>query len=144
MKYLSNHEEYNSFLSAGIQEEQMPHVAYIKADNRVIYIARREPVSIAYIATGETGNVISTIEHTKWLDELGTAVGVVVIPRGILPDGKARIMGIKGVDSAGTLSDTEVTMPWGGGGRPRDQRDNGENKRCLPPVGQILHKGESS
>ena len=114
MKYLSNHEEYNSFLSAGIQEEQTPHVAYIKADNRVIYIARREPVSIAYIATGETGNVISTIEHTKWLDELGTAVGVVVIPQGILPDGKARIMGIKGVDSAGTLSDTEVTMPWGG------------------------------
>lgn len=50
----------------------------------------------------------------EWSDDLGTQVGVIVIPQGILPDGKARIMGIKGVDSAGTLSDTEVSMPWGG------------------------------
>ena len=49
----------------------------------------------------------------EWIDDLGTQVGVIVIPQGILPDGKARIMGIKGVDSAGTLSDTEVGMPWG-------------------------------
>ena len=48
----------------------------------------------------------------EWSDYLGTQVGVIVIPQGILPDGKARIVGIKGVDSAGTLSDTEVTMPW--------------------------------
>ena len=52
----------------------------------------------------------------EWNDDLGTQVGVIVIPQGILPDGKARIMGIKGVDSAGTLSDTEVSMPWGGSG----------------------------
>ena len=51
-----------------------------------------------------------------WSDDLGTQVGVIVIPQGILPDGKARIMGIKGVDSAGTLSDTEVTMQWGDDG----------------------------
>ena len=48
-----------------------------------------------------------------WSDYLGTQVGVIVIPQGLLPDGRARIMGIKGVDSAGTLSDTEVGMPWG-------------------------------
>ena len=51
-----------------------------------------------------------------WSDDLGTQVGVIVIPQGLLPDGKARIMGIKGVDSAGTLSNTEVSMPWGGRG----------------------------
>ena len=51
-----------------------------------------------------------------WSDDLGTQVGVIVIPQGVLPDGKVRIMGIKGVDSAGTLSDTEVTMPWGSSG----------------------------
>ena len=54
------------------------------------------------------------IAADEWSDDLGAQVGVIVIPQGLLPDGKARIMGIKGVDSAGTLSDTEVAMPWGG------------------------------
>ena len=49
----------------------------------------------------------------EWSDDLGTQVGVIVIPQGILPDGKARIVGIKGVDSAGTLCDFAVQMPWG-------------------------------
>ena len=52
----------------------------------------------------------------EWSDGLGTQVGVIVIPQGVLPDGKARIMGIKGVNRDGTSSNTEVTMPWGGYG----------------------------
>ena len=49
----------------------------------------------------------------NWSDDMGAKVGVLVIPQGLLPDGKARIVGIKGVDSAGTLSDFSVAMEWG-------------------------------
>ena len=62
------------------------------------------------------GSAVKTISKDKYTTDLGTAIGVVVIPEGMLPDGKARIMGLKPVDKNGNASDEYVYMTWGGYG----------------------------
>jgi hypothetical protein len=43
---------------------------------------------------------------------MGNAVGVVVIPEGFAPDGKIRIVSLKGVDRTGNEVLTQTTMHW--------------------------------
>ena len=51
--------------------------------------------------------------YTEWTDELGIPIGVVVIPKGFLPDGKARVMGMYAATSAGTRDETRnVALQW--------------------------------
>lgn len=59
------------------------------------------------------GSAVKTISKDKYITSLGTAIGVVVIPEGMLPDGRARIMGLKPVDKNGNASDSPVDMEWG-------------------------------
>ena len=59
------------------------------------------------------GTEIKTIDADNWITSLGTAIGVVVIPEGLLPDGIARIASLKGVNSSGTAVTTFTTMQWG-------------------------------
>lgn len=42
-----------------------------------------------------SGSKVETVSPSNWNTSLGTPVGVVVIPRGVLPDGKARIIGFQ-------------------------------------------------
>ena len=50
---------------------------------------------------------------SEWSSDLGTPVGVVVIPNNFLPDGKARIMGMYAATSAGTRNETSnVSLQW--------------------------------
>lgn len=44
---------------------------------------------------------------------LGTPIGVVVIPSGLLPDGKARIVSLKAVNSSGDAVALHYLMDWG-------------------------------
>lgn len=51
--------------------------------------------------------------YTEWTDELGIPIGVVVIPKGFLPDGKARVMGMYAATSAGTRNETShIGLQW--------------------------------
>lgn len=72
-------------------------------------------MDLAYIANQDSRDIISKISHTKWDAKLGTPIGVVVIPQGILPDGDARIMGLKGVDNKGQRINYELRIRFGGG-----------------------------
>lgn len=72
-------------------------------------------VSLCDIAYWD-GSAVKTVSKDKWNTSLGTPIGVVVIPEGMLPDGKARIMGLKPVDASGNPSSSHVSMPWGGYG----------------------------
>ena len=63
---------------------------------------------VAYYTNGE----IKTISKDKWSSSLGTPIGVVVIPSNFLPDGKARIVSLKAVDSSGNATTSHSVMYW--------------------------------
>ena len=71
-----------------------------------------QPISLGDIAYWDGSNV-KTISSDKWKTSLGTPVGVVVIPEGMLPDGKARIVSLKYVNADGTPADSEQYLMWG-------------------------------
>lgn len=58
------------------------------------------------------GSSVKTVSKDKWSISLGTPVGVVVIPEGMLPDGKARIVSLKGVDESGNSVTSNVEITW--------------------------------
>ena len=64
---------------------------------------------VAYYTNGE----IKTVAITNWNTSLGTPIGVVVIPSNILPDGKARILSLKAVDSNGNATTSHSYVNWG-------------------------------
>ena len=70
------------------------------------------PINLCDIAYWD-GSKVKTIAKDKYTTNLGTAIGVVVIPEGMLPDGRARIMGLKPVDANGNASDSHVGIKWG-------------------------------
>ena len=59
------------------------------------------------------GSSIQTIEKEGWDTSLGTPIGVVVIPSNFLPDGKARIVSLKAVNSSGNATTSHSGMLWG-------------------------------
>ena len=63
---------------------------------------------VAYYTNGE----IKTVAITNWNTSLGTPIGVVVIPSNFLPDGKARILSLKAVDSSGNATTSHSSMWW--------------------------------
>jgi hypothetical protein len=63
---------------------------------------------VAYYTNGE----IKTIAITNWNTSLGTPIGVVVIPSNFLPDGKARVVSLKAVDSNGNATISHSSMYW--------------------------------
>lgn len=58
------------------------------------------------------GSKVKTTPLSSWNTSLGTPVGVVVIPEGFAPDGKARIIGLKSVDENGNQSSLHLAMRW--------------------------------
>lgn len=58
------------------------------------YLWPPPPISLCDIAYWD-GSKVKTVSQDQWNSDLGTPVGVVVIPEGFAPDGKARIIGLK-------------------------------------------------
>lgn len=58
------------------------------------------------------GSAVQCVSKTAWNSSLGTPVGVVVIPSGMLPDGKARILSLNVVDSNGNAVSYLEAMNW--------------------------------
>lgn len=73
------------------------------------------PISLCDIAYWD-GSSVQTTTLNKWSDSLGTPIGVVVIPEGFLPDGKARMISLKPVDKNGNVSVFNEAMIWGPAG----------------------------
>ena len=59
------------------------------------------------------GSQVKTTPLSKWNTSLGTAIGVVVVPEGFAPDGKARIISLKPTDKKGNQSDSNIGITWG-------------------------------
>ena len=84
-----------------------PHVVLVEETNTVSYKAITPPPlpamagDIAYW----DGSSVKTCTVDTWSTSLGTPVGVIVIPEGFAPDGKVRIISLKGVDSNGNQTE---------------------------------------
>ena len=86
LKSFNNVDEYNAYINSA--DAVLPVVSSF--DNNVKYVKGSHIGDVAYW----DGSEIQVIELSKYKPELGKAVGVVVIPSGTLPDGKARIMSL--------------------------------------------------
>lgn len=112
MKYIhvfDNTTDYETYINGNNYVE--PSFAYIKNDNKMKY----HPVLISLCdIVYWDGSQIRVVSQSEWASSLGTPVGVVVIPEGMLPDGKARMISLRYGTSAGTSSDSTVSLTWGG------------------------------
>jgi hypothetical protein len=62
------------------------------------------------------GSAVKTCSYNNYNTSLGTAIGVVVIPEGFAPDGKARIVGLKPMDSFGMTNSYKISLYWDASG----------------------------
>ena len=76
------------------------------------YIPPLMPAAAGDVAYWD-GSSVKTTPLSSWNTSLGTPVGVVVVPTGFAPDGKARIIGLKSVDKNGNQSSSHVDIEWG-------------------------------
>ena len=113
--YLSLHETENDYKKLTLNSKNTPHAAYIIDTNQCYYTPEILPIGVGDVAYWDTSaNVVKTTPKTKWSSDLGTPVGVVVIPEGMLPDGKARMISLKyAVDVNGTSSTSASYLAWG-------------------------------
>ena len=90
-----------------------PNVSYVTESSQVHFKPYvPPPISLCDIAYWD-GSKVKTVSQNKWSTSLGTPVGVVVIPEGFAPDGKARMISLKYATSAGTSSNSSAPMSWG-------------------------------
>ena len=110
LRLFQSNAEYTAYAEGDMV---LPNVSYVKESSKVHfkpYIP--PPISLCDIAYWD-GSKVKTVSQDKWDTSLGTPVGVVVIPSGFAPDGKARMISLKYATSAGTSSNSLVSMPWG-------------------------------
>lgn len=58
------------------------------------------------------GSKVKTVSQENWDASLGTPVGVVVVPTGFAPDGKARMLSLQWASSSSTSSTSASYMVW--------------------------------
>lgn len=116
MKYLKYLQTANDFeLFKNSEDYILPNVSYVVETEDVSfepYVAPPPPISLCDIAYWD-GSTVCTVSQSEWNSSLGTPVGVVIIPEGFAPDGKARMVGLKYATLAGTSSDSSVSLKWG-------------------------------
>ena len=116
MKYLRTFEKETNYTNYKNSSEWItPNVSFIKETGR-INCKSYEPIitetaSLCDVAYWDGSNV-KTVSKDKWSATLGTPVGVVVIPKGMLPDGKARIISLYGTDDNGNKVSSNEWFPW--------------------------------
>ena len=58
------------------------------------------------------GSKVKTVSQENWDASLGTPVGVVVVPTGFAPDGKARMLSLQWASSSSASSTSASSMKW--------------------------------
>ena len=111
IKTFKTKEEYEAFRNS--DDWKVPSIYAIENSPTAIIqkVANQTAMvgDIVYYANG----LIKTINNTLWSSFLGTPIGVVVIPEGMLPDGKARMISLYDVDSNGNAVTSATNMVWG-------------------------------
>ena len=116
MKYLKLFQTNAEYAAYAEGEMILPNVSYVTESSQVHFKPYVPPPPALCDIAYWDGSKVKTVSQDKWSSDLGTPVGVVVIPEGMLPDGKARMISLKYATSAGTSSDSLVKLNWGGYG----------------------------
>ena len=104
-----------------------PNISFMRSSGRITNKPHTPPPAPAM--AGDVaywdGSKVKTTPLSKWKASLGTPVGVVVVPEGFAPGGKARIISLYGVDKNGNRSNVNCSMYWGGYGPDMGLEDGG-------------------
>ncbi len=104
MKYLKQFNfisEYDSFVNS--EDYVTPNVSFIVENEDVRYdrhIPSQKAGDVVYYANG----TLNITPLSSYNESMGTAVGVIVIPSGMLPDGKARMIGLHDANNNSILT----------------------------------------
>ena len=112
MKYLKLFQDaaqYEQFMSGS--DFVLPNVSYVEGDNTVHYHPVPPPCAGAIVY--KSGSDLLTVDYTIWDSSMGTPVGILVIPEGFAPDGKARMLSLNWASSSSTSSTSASSMKWG-------------------------------
>ena len=107
-KVFDNETQYSQFVESS--DYVLPNISVFR-DSGSMKIKPYIPISLGDVAYWD-GSKMKTIPFDKWNVSLGTPVGVVVIPNGMLPDGKPRIISLNYVDASGNTSTSSKSMKW--------------------------------
>lgn len=116
LKYFETEIERSTYKSSS--DFILPNVSYVVESDSVDfnpYVELKVPQKAGDIVYYVNGG-LKTIGYADWDASLGIPVGVITIPEGFAPDGKARMLALSGVTSSGTASSSDQDMVWGGYG----------------------------
>lgn len=86
------------------QDIKYPTICYIKELDSIKYCKKPVKIKIAYVNNGNT----FYIDYTEYDTSMGDPIGIVVIPEGILPDKRARMMHLYDINTNGENSHTPI------------------------------------
>lgn len=99
LKFFKKDNDYQNYVKS--DDYNMPNVSYTE-DTDIVYYNYIPPIpDIVYY----DGSSLKTIHPLQYNTSMGTAVGVIVIPEGMLPDGKARFIALQDASAS--------TVTWG-------------------------------
>ena len=94
----------------------LPNVSYMASEDKVSFDPYVPPPAVAGDVAYWDGSKVRICTLDSYNESMGIAVGVVVVPSGFAPDGKARIMGLRPVDASGNMSNSYTHLLFGGAG----------------------------
>lgn len=112
LKYFQQNSEYQTYKESA--DFITPNVSYAVDSTKVYYSAFEEIQTyqnagdIVYYVDGN----LETVPYASYNTSMGPAVGVIVVPGGFAPDGKARMISLKYASSNGRPSNTYVNLKW--------------------------------
>ena len=113
MKYLKVFEKENNYTEYKDSSEWItPNVSLIRETGGVKFKPYIPPPVLVGDVAYWDGSSVKTTPLSSWSTSLGTPVGVVVVPEGFAPDGKARIVSLLYVDASGNTSTSYTGMKW--------------------------------
>ena len=94
---------------------ETPSIAYITNSNQAHYHPYVPPPPPTYAGdiVYKSNGKLKTINYEEWTDSLGTPVGVVVVPSGFAPDGKARMLSLHWTIGQGGDTTDPYGSSWG-------------------------------
>lgn len=81
-----------------------PTICYISETNSIKWQNKPLKTQIAYNING----VVNYADYDEYDVSMGSPVGIIVIPKDFLPDGKARMMHLYNIDANGSVSNTAI------------------------------------
>jgi hypothetical protein len=113
MKYLKYFETEAAHASYKTSSDYvLPNVSYVEETKDVWYEPKVLELAVAGDIAYWDGSKVKTVSQDKWDASLGTPVGVVVVPTGFAPDGKARMLSLNWASESGTSSTSASPIKW--------------------------------